>query len=622
MTSKRGQVFDRNATTRMRRGDLSALALAMTILSIAMMHGRADAQGAEVDPVPATAPAPVPAPAPAPHPGPEDPLDRGVPRGAMSGFLSACRTGAYEKASGYLDLRRTSEPGAVLARQLCVVITRKVPIDLDGLSEEPQGNVDDSLPSWRERVARIETSNGRVDILLQRVPREGDSIRIWKVASVTVDKIPDLYGEFGYGPLEDYLPPVLIERSVLGVALWQWIALAALVPISGLVSWIVAGPIVWLWRRLVVRERIRAGEEHLRHRTVAPLRLVIAVLLSRAAVAALGLDLVVFSIISTGLNVLFAVGLGWLAFRIADRIARRIELGMLERGQPNANALVAPSRKGVKAIILFLAFVTVLRILGFEVTALLAGLGVGGIAVALAAQKTIENLFGGITLFADHPIRVGDFCKFGDQVGTVEEIGIRSTRIRTLDRTVITIPNADFSSMQIENYATRDRMRLFAVIGLRYETTPDQLRYVLVEIRKLLYSHERVLPDPARARFIGFGAYSLDIEIFAYVNTPDWGEFLGIREDIYLRIMTIVEQSGSGFAFPSQTLYLGQDPGLPPERTREAMERVRGWREDRELFLPEFPAEKIAALRGSVRYPPEGSPGSEDCARRTSREQA
>ncbi len=136
----------------------------------------------------------------------------------------------------------------------------------------------------------------------------------------------------------------------------------------------------------------------------------------------------------------------------------------------------------------------------WPIVLLFAGLGVGGIAIALAAQKTIENLFGGITLYGDSPVRVGDFCRFGDKVGTVEEIGIRSTRVRTLDRTVVTIPNADFSNLQLENFAKRDRMRLFAMIGVRYETTPDQLRYILVEVRKLLYAHERVTADPARIR--------------------------------------------------------------------------------------------------------------------------
>ena len=298
----------------------------------------------------------------------------------------------------------------------------------------------------------------------------------------------------------------------------------------------------------------------------------------------------------------------WLLLRAGDVFSSRVEEWLVARDEASATAAVPAGRKVVKGVILLIAFVAILDSFGFSVTALIAGLGVGGIAVALAAQKTIENLFGGISLYGDRPVGVGDFCRFGDKIGTVEEIGIRSTRVRTLDRTVITIPNAEFSNLPLENYAKRDRMRLFAMIGVRYETTPEQLRYILVEIRKLLYAHQRVTPDPARIRFVSFGAYSLDLEIFAYVDTSDWNEFLGIREDIYLRIMDIIEASGTGFAFPSQTLYLGRDGGLSAERAREVAEEVQGWRDRSEIFLPSFPAERIAALENTLAYPAEGSP--------------
>jgi MscS family membrane protein len=246
---------------------------------------------------------------------------------------------------------------------------------------------------------------------------------------------------------------------------------------------------------------------------------------------------------------------------------------------------------------------------GFNVTALVAGLGVGGVAVALAAQKSIENLFGGVMLYADRPIRVGQFCRFGDKIGTVEEIGMRSTRVRTLDRTVVTVPNAEFSALQIENFARRDFIRLFTVLGLRYETTPEQLRHILVEIRRLLYAHPMVSNDPARIRFVGFGAYSLDLEIFAYVTTSDWAEFLGVREDIFLKIMDLVDASGTGFAFPSQTLYLGKDDGLDEDRARAAEEEVKAWRERDALFLPDFSDSEIERVGGGHPWPPEGAPG-------------
>lgn len=245
--------------------------------------------------------------------------------------------------------------------------------------------------------------------------------------------------------------------------------------------------------------------------------------------------------------------------------------------------------------------------LGVPVYGVVAGLGVGGLAIALAARPSVENLIGGMSLFADKPIRVGDFCKYGDMQGTVEAIGLRSSRLRGPDRTVTTIPNAAMARMPIVNLTQRDRMLLKAVIGLRCETTPEQLRHILVQLRELLLSHPRVSPEPARARFIALGASSLDIEVFAYVMTRDSAEFLGIQEDILLRIMDIVEQSGTAFAFPSQTLYLGRDHG-PDDTKRQAAEAVvRKWREEGNLPFPNFSPEQASRLRDSIAYPPAGS---------------
>jgi MscS family membrane protein len=189
----------------------------------------------------------------------------------------------------------------------------------------------------------------------------------------------------------------------------------------------------------------------------------------------------------------------------------------------------------------------------------------------------------------------------------VEDIGLRSTRVRTLDRTLVTVPNAEFSSTQIENFAVRDRIRLFTMIGVRYETTPDQLRHLLAELRNMLLAHPKVSADPARVRFVGFGAYSLDLEVFAYVITCDWNEFLHIREDIYLRMMDIVERSGTGFAFPSQTTYLGKDEGMPADRVREVEALVEEWRTQNRLPFPDFDPDEKVRMKDTLSYPPEGS---------------
>jgi len=276
-------------------------------------------------------------------------------------------------------------------------------------------------------------------------------------------------------------------------------------------------------------------------------------------------------------------------------------------GQVAAISVVPLARRALKAFVGLVALLAVFQNLGFNATGILAGLGVGGLAVALAAQKSLENLFGGLSLIADQPVRVGDMCRFGPQQGTVEDIGLRSTRVRTLDRTVVTIPNADFATMQIENLAARDRMRLAATIGLRCETTPDQLRWVLVELKRLLLSHPKVSPDPARVRFTKLGASSLDIEIFAFVKTGDGDEFLAVQEDLLLRIMDIVAASGTGFAFPSQLSYAATDPGIDVERRTAAEAAIAAARAAGTLPLPDMPPAQARALAGTLPWPPEGS---------------
>lgn len=556
----------------------------------------------------------VEAPAEAEEPaGPADEYDRGVPRSAMLGFLVACREGDYERAAEYLDLRRLDAKergrGAVLARQLKFVLDQELWVEIESLSQQPEGHSGDGLPSYRDRVGTLHTEEGPVDVLLQRVPR-GDGVSIWKISSATVARIPALYDEFGYGPLEAWLPAWMLEANLFAIALWQWLGLMTLVVLAFLISWLAANGVLALGRPLVARSQTDF-DDRLLAAVLGPLRLVIGILAFHLGTLPLGLAVPARRVLTGMATALAFLALTWLVFRVIDIFGNVVEKRFEDRGVSSANRFVPLGRKGLKAALGVLAFlVAVDSFTPFEVTALIAGLGVGGIAVALAAQKTLENVFGYLMIIGDHPVGEGDFCRFGDQVGTVEEFGLRSTKVRTLDRTVVTVPNAEFSAMKLENFAKRDRIRFYTVLGLRYETTPDQLRHVLVEIRRLLLSHAKVHPDPARVRFVGFGAYSLDVEITSYVSTSDWAEFLAVREDLLLRLMDIVASSGSGFAFPSQTTYVARDDGLDGERVRTAEEQVRAWRERGELPLPDFAEESKIALDDTVRYPPEGSAAS------------
>jgi MscS family membrane protein len=297
----------------------------------------------------------------------------------------------------------------------------------------------------------------------------------------------------------------------------------------------------------------------------------------------------------------------WFLVRIVTLFSRALQLRLAQQGSAVGISAIPLVRRIVNALVVLVAIVLVLANLGLNMTGVIAGLGVGGLAVALAAQKSLENLFGGITLIFDQPVHIGDFCRFGDRVGTVEDIGLRSTRIRTLDRTLVTIPNAEFSSLQIENYARRDRIFLSTRIVVRYETTPDQLRYLLTELRKLLLAHPKIDPDPARVRLAAFGTHGLEIDLFAYVRTIDYGEYLAVREDLYLRMIDVVHGSGTDLAFPAQTAY-DASQRLDADKRHAAEEAVRQWRETGTLYFPDVPPEAATKLADTLDYPPKGSP--------------
>jgi MscS family membrane protein len=536
--------------------------------------------------------------------------DRATPRGAVLGYLLAARKGDFEDAATYLDLspvpsKDRAKRGPRLARQLKQVLDRTLWVDLQSLSNEPEGNTDDGLPKRRDRVGVIESAKGPVDVYVDR-GRRPDGAWVWEFSSVTVDRIPDLNEEFGFGRLGRVLPSVFFESQFLEIQLWQWLGLMGIVIAAYMLSWVVVRMILRAASPFVERSKSEIDDQLLSV-IGGPLRAALALVLFTVSLFGLGLALPAeqfFGSLEKALGVIVAT---WLVLRVVDIFGSLLERRLERGGRDSAIPLVPLGRKTLKFVIAGLALLAALDSFGFDVTALIAGLGVGGLAFALAAQKTIENLFGGATLLADRPVRVGDFCRFGDQVGVVEEIGMRSTRIRTLNRTLITVPNADFSSLQLENFAARDKILYKPKLGLRYETTPDQLRWVLVEIRRMLYAHPKVDPDPARVRFTGFGDFSLDLEIWAYVLATDFSEYLEIAEDLNLRIMDIVDESGSGFAFPSSTTYLAKDDGPTDARAREISERVAAWRSEGTLYLPGFPPEKIEELDDTLDYPPKGS---------------
>jgi MscS family membrane protein len=334
----------------------------------------------------------------------------------------------------------------------------------------------------------------------------------------------------------------------------------------GLASWAVLRPLALRLARLT--------STHVDDRLILaagpPFRLLLALVAAAILLGRLGLAAPAAVAVRYLLRGAIMLTVTWLGLRLIDVTANLLAERATGDRRKAALSMVPLMQRVAKFVFIVIALIVVLQNLGVEVTGLVAGIGVAGAAFALAAQKSLENLFGGVSLVLDQPVRVGDFCQFGARQGTVEAVGLRSTSIRTLDRTVVTVPNAQFSMEQIENFGVRDRVRIYAVIGLRYETTPDQMRHLLAELRALLASHPKVDPQDLRVRLVGFGQHSLDVELFALVRTTVWLEFLAVREEIYLRIMELVAAAGTSFAVPSRTAYLARDRGIDAERAAAA----------------------------------------------------
>lgn len=539
--------------------------------------------------------------------GPDDQFNRGVPRTSIEGFLKAAGNRDYERAAEYLDLRNLprgldQSDGPDVARELKIVFDRALWIDLDLLSDDPRGHLDDGLPTYRDRVGRIETPEKTFDILVQQVPR-GDGVSIWKFSSITVAQIPQLYAEFGYPVFLEILPVWFLDIQFLGLAAWEWVTMLVLVVPAYLLALLLTKLVIFGLRRT------RAGLSYQVERVITgPGLLLLFAVIGRTVLNMVGPSVTGRAIMQA--KTIPLIALAWAGVRLFDVVEAHVAERLRRRDRFDLTVLLRPVKNTLKIIVIFIIALVWLDNIGFRVTTVLAGLGIGGLAVALAAQRSIENFIGAITLYASRPVRVGDFCRFADKIGTVEEIGLRSTKVRTLDRTVVSVPNAEFANLYLDNFTMRDRIWYHPRISLRYETTPDQIRYILVEIRKMLYAHPKVHPDPARIRFVEFGKYSLDLDVFAYVEVTDYGEFLEVAEDLNLRIMDIVAQSGSRFAFPSQTTYLERGDKPNDDLARAVEAQVNEWRKQQALYLPSFPSEKIAELAGSLDYPPTGSPSA------------
>lgn len=484
---------------------------------------------------------------------PADPFGRGTPRRSLEGYLRAVDAADFDRALEYLDMRNL--PAELdefaptdIAWGLAIVIEREFLLNLEELSDDPDGAAGDGLPAYRDEFGRLTADGKDYVFYMQRVPR-GDGERVWKVSNRTVAHAAELYEQFGYGPIADYLAETMPKGSFLGVAYFKWTLVLG--------SIVIAYPLFYLVGLVLTRlfcKPSHATYAKVRRFLTVPVAVLMTVLVMGAVLESLGVGLTAQQFFRA--QTLTTIGSTWVLLSAAG-LFREVYTAWLERqGKPGAAVLLRPATNAIRVLIVLAAALVWLDNLGYNITTLLAGLGVGGVAVALALQKPLEDVFGALSLYTQQPVRIGNFCKIGDYTGTVEEIGLRTTRLRTLANTVVVIPNRTLSTVEIDNYSARRMILYRPKLRLRYDTTEEQLQQILDSLRQMLASHEYVVQEAPRVRFMGFGEDALLVEIFAYLATNDYATYLEYAEDVHLKVLAIVNAAGTNLALPTQSMYI------------------------------------------------------------------
>ncbi|PKI14087.1 mechanosensitive ion channel family protein [Colwellia sp. 12G3] len=471
---------------------------------------------------------------------PKDDFDRGQPRSAIAGYLRAMRSGDLALATNYLDYRNLSEKTLSvgkeeLARQLGVVLNRTLWVDLNSISTLKEGRKNDDLPSYRELIGQVDYQGNNIDILLQRIPRAEDKVKIWKISNATVEKIPRLFKRYSYSPLGELLAKKLPAVDLFGVMLWQWFYFTLMITLY----YLLAKVLTWVTAFGIKRAYKNVSEDVLRF-IKEPFALLMAVIFARNFHDEANVTIALKAV--TEGSTLLIIAWCWVLFRFIDLMKILLAEKFVAQDKPLAVYLLRPAGTVIKIIIFSVAALNWLENLGFNASTLLAGLGIGGLAIALAAQKTVENIIGAITLYTSAPIKIGNFCRFGNSLGVVEEIGLRATRIRTLDRSVIYVANAKFIDMNIENYSEREKMAFKPKIFLAPNTPKENLDALLIAIRSMLSATDSLGDAPLRTHFKAYTIYGLELDILAYVTTTDFDVYLDEINQLNLNILALLSE--------------------------------------------------------------------------------
>jgi MscS family membrane protein len=477
---------------------------------------------------------------------PKDTLGRTTPRGTVLGFLTAARKDNDEVAAQYLNTRLRGKPASNLAHQLFVVLDRRLPAKLDELSDKPEGSLTDLLQPNMDRVGSIASSNGNVEILLERVDLGKVGYR-WLFSGKTLESVPELYKEVNGVSADNTLREFLLNTRLAGILLFSWFAFLVGLPFLYLLAVMLnrlLSRLAGQLRRYSLKKADLPNPEVL----PTPVRLLLIAFTILWAIAKGGLPLFARQLWSTLATILIIVSCVWLFIRLNSWMAERICQRLLLRKSTGAVSIARLVQRVIDVLAVFVGVLVGLKHFGLSPTGALAGLGVGGIAVALAAQKTLENVVGGVSLIFDQTVRVGDNLKVGETRGTVEDIGLRSTRIRTPDRTIVSVPNGQMANASLENISLRDKFWFHPNLRLSYDTTPVQLHSVLRGLTEMLEKYPVVESNSIRVSFLSFGSAALELEVFAYLFARDWSNFLEIQGELQTHIMEIVEAAGTRVA--------------------------------------------------------------------------
>jgi MscS family membrane protein len=495
----------------------------------------------------------VPAPASTNPPPPAaqevtDPLGRSTPRGTINEFARAAHDQDFVSAARYMQVTPNHRVNTeTVARNLNELMDRYFHQPVSSISDTREGELDDGLPLERERVGPLRMPNKEVAIELVRVkdPAAGP---IWLISSETLAQVPNLHRSMQKAWIERVMPDVLLRHTVFGISPAQFILWATSIAIPYLVLAFASLVALALARKIIADPALRRRLESWYAELRSPSIIVLTLGIHLASLFLLGLSLRFRILYATVVSVLLIVALLWLMRRLAALSFAYARGRMRRSDQTGARSLLLLGERVADVLILLLAVLLILNIVGFDTGTALAGLGIVGVALAVGAQKTVENFLGGVFLLSDKALSVGDLCSISNRLGFVEDVTLRSIRLRTLEQTLLSIPAGVLSQDSIENFSTRGKILAQTILRLSYGTSTEQLRSILEGIRRLLSEHPKIETESSRVRLTDFGERAIELEIFAYVLTSVFAEFLAVREELLLQIAEVVETSGASFA--------------------------------------------------------------------------